>query len=344
MVYVTTKRSQINKYVGKKLSVDEIEETLKDMGMDVKGITKDIDPELKVEITAEKTDMVSAVGIARAIKYYRGIEKKLPEYKLDKAKEKVIVDKSANFARPKTVCAILYNIDMTQELLDEMIEIQEKIHDSFGRNRKKASIGIYPCSDFKFPVTFLAQKPKDIKFRPLESQEEMNGLDIVTKHEKGKEFGHLLEGLDYYPVFRDSNGDVLSMPPIINSHDTGRVDLNHKELFIEISGHNLTYLDNLLKVIVTTFIEMGASARAVSVEYSNGEKYELEYGLWIMCIHFRLSWLSPQMDSPRPPRIFEWLSNLMAREVNLKRRRSRSPMASTLFPLLSALVYWAVAT
>lgn len=275
MVYVYAKQSQISKYVGKKLSVEEIEETLKDMGMDIKGISEDKDPELKVEITAEKTDMVSCVGIARAIKYYRGIAKDLPKYDVAKAKHKVIVDKSALKSRPRTVCAILRDVNMTQELLDEMIEIQEKIHASFGRNRKKASIGIYPCDEFEFPVTFSAEKPEDIIFRPLEADTEMNALEILSGHDKGKEFAHLLKDLDFYPVFRDKNGKVLSMPPIINSHETGRVDLHHKDLFIEISGHNLTYLDNLLKVMISTFIEMGAKAESVTVEYSDRDNYEL---------------------------------------------------------------------
>ncbi len=296
MVYVNTKQSQINKYVGKKLSVSEIEETLKDMGMDMKGITfttgknetksgvsrmdmkgvsDEKDPELKVEITAEKMDMVSAVGIARAIKYYKGLETKLPEYKIEKATQKVIVKKSAKKSRPKTVCVILKDIKMTQELLDEMIEIQEKIHASFGRNRKKASIGIYPCEEFDFPVTFTAEKPEDIKFIPLEMNSEMNAKQILKEHDKGKEYAHLLEGLEFYPVFRDKSEKVLSMPPIINSNDTGRVDLHHKNLFIEISGHNLTYLDNLLKIMVTTFIEMGASAQKVTVEYEGEDTYEL---------------------------------------------------------------------
>ena len=275
MVYVYSKQSQINKYVGEKLSVDEIDITLQEMGMDMKGISDEADPEMKVEITAEKMDMVSTVGIGRAIKYYRGLSKKLPEYKIVSAKNKVIVKKSVSEVRPKTVCVILRDVNMTTELLDEMIEIQEKVHDSFGRHRKKASIGIYPMDEFSFPVTFTGEKPEDIIFYPLEGEGEMNALEILEKHETGKKFAHLLSGSDVFPVFRDSNNVVLSLPPIINSHKTGRVDLHHKDLFVEISGFNLTYLDNLLKVLTTTFLEFGCSAEAVIVEYEDGDNYEL---------------------------------------------------------------------
>ena len=275
MVYVYAKQSKINEYALENLSIEQIDTTLKDMGMDMKGISDEEDPEMKVEITAEKMDMVSTIGIGRAIRFYRGISKKLPEYKLAKAKNKVIVDSSVDSVRPKTVCVILRDVNMTQELLDEMIEIQEKVHDSFGRHRKKASIGIYPMDEFKFPVTFTGEKPEDIIFHPLEGDCEMDANSILESHETGKKFAHLLSGKKVFPVFRDVDGSVLSLPPVINSNKTGRVDLHHKDLFVEISGFNLTYLDNLLKVLTTTFLEFGCSAEAVSVEYSNGEIYEL---------------------------------------------------------------------
>lgn len=278
MVYVYARLSKLNQYIGKDLSAEDIKETLVDLGMDIKGESEEKDPELKIEITAEKTDMVSAVGVARAVKYYRGIARGVPKYDLKVGKNKVIVENSVSKVRPRTVCVILRGLEMTQELLDEMIEIQEKVHDSFGRHRKKVSIGIYPCDDFEFPVYFRGEKPEDIKFRPLELEYELSAPEILEKHDTGKKYGHLLEGQSVYPVFRDKNGKVLSLPPIINSHETGRVDLHHKDLFIECSGHNLTYLDNILKVLVTTFIEMGASAESVQVEYEGGEKYELDLG------------------------------------------------------------------
>jgi len=65
------------------------------------------------------------------------------------------------------------------------------------------------------------------------------------------------------------------MPPIINSHDTGRVENNHTDLFIECSGYNINHIDNILKVLITTFIEMGAKAQSIKVEYETGDNYEL---------------------------------------------------------------------
>ncbi len=221
--------------------------------------------------------MVSIVGIARSIKYYLGLATTMPKYNLLAAKHKVLVKSSAARAYPaKTACAILRNFPMNDAFLEEMIELQEKITTSFGRNRSKAGIGIYPTDSIQFPITFGAEAPEQIVFRPLGHTHELNGNQILEMHEKGKKFALLLRGKEFFSVFRDSTGTVLAMPPIINSEKTAKVDSHHKNLFIEVSGDKLHLLDLILKVLVTTFIEMGAEAEAVTVEFEEtGEVYEL---------------------------------------------------------------------
>lgn len=276
MVYVYAKKSELDNYLKETLSVEEIEESLKEMGLDLKGISQDKDPELKIELTAEKMDMISVAGIARALNFYRGALVEIPEYSLGNSGVSVQVNKETSKVRGKVVAAIVKNVPMTQKFLDEIIEIQEKIHASFGRQRKKAAIGIYPIEQISFPITYSLEHKDKLKFRPLMAESEMSGSSILEEHELGKKYAHLLEGSNEIPVFRDSEGKVLSLPPIINSYNTGRVDVCHRDLFVECTGHNLQHLDAILKVLVTTFIEMGAKAESVSVEYEGGEEYSLD--------------------------------------------------------------------
>ena len=277
MVYVYAKKSELNKYIGQELEVEEIKSILMDMGMDIKGESENDDPELKIEITAEKLDMVSAVGIGRAIKFYGGYSKKIPKYEIEPSGYTLYVKESAREVRPKTVCAILKDVPMSSEFLDEMIKIQEKIHDSFGRGRKKAAIGIYPMDKINFPVTFAAEKPEDIVFKPLEFDREVNGRELLEVHDTGKKYAHLLKDCELYPVFRDFKGKVLSVPPIVNSQELGKVGVENKDLFIECSGHNISHLDNVLKVLVTTFMDMGARAESIEVSYEGeDEVYHLD--------------------------------------------------------------------
>jgi len=84
------------------------------------------------------------------------------------------------------VAALVKDVPMNEEFLETIITVQEKIHDSFGRGRKKGAIGIYPMENIKFPITYASEDPKNIKFRPLESDKEMHGLEILQKHDTGK--------------------------------------------------------------------------------------------------------------------------------------------------------------
>ncbi len=272
MVYVYVKASVLQQHIGKQLSVDEITDALVNLGMDVKAVS----PELKIEITSEKADMISAVGIARAIKYYLGMEQAVPRYDIGAAKEKIVVKDSVADVRPRTVAAIVRGMQVTPDVLDAIIAIQEKIHDSFGRDRKKCAIGIYPVDAISFPVTYTAEAPENIQFHPLQADTEMDGATILAEHPTGRTYAHLLAGHNVYPVFRDATGAVLSMPPIINSVATGKVDAQHNDLFVECTGFNQHLLDSMLKVLVTTLVDMGGVAEAVTVTYSNGEKYSLD--------------------------------------------------------------------
>ncbi|MCX8205753.1 MAG: phenylalanine--tRNA ligase subunit beta [Candidatus Micrarchaeota archaeon] len=275
MVYVFARVSTLNKYIGKRLTSQQLQAALMDLGMDIKDVSGDKDPELKIEITAEKLDLVSAVGLARAIKYYLGVDDKPIRYEIVRGKLAVKVDKSVSRVRPRTAAAIIRGLNVDAESLQEIISLQEKMHESFGRRRKKAAIGIYPLERIKFPIKYRAELPDKIMFTPLGFSEVMSGVEILQKHEKGREFAHLLRGHERYPIFEDAEGKVLSMPPIINSEEVGHVHEGRQDLFIECSGHNLTHLDNVLKVVVTTLIEMGGRAESVAVEYPD-ETYRLD--------------------------------------------------------------------
>ena len=104
--------------------------------------------------------------------------------------------------------------------IKELIDIQEKLHATVGRKRKKLAIGIYPLEKIKLPIYYKALEPDKIKFIPLEATREMSGLEILQRHPTGRDYAHLLAGKSKFPVFIDADKNVLSMPPIINSQST----------------------------------------------------------------------------------------------------------------------------
>ncbi len=227
------------------------------------------DKEIEIEVFPNRPDLISLQGFVRSFKAFIGKEKGLKEYSIAKPLENYKVDISPNLKniRPFTACAIVKNLDFDDKKIKEIIELQEKLHITIGRNRKKVAIGIYPLDKIKLPIKYLALEPSKIKFTPLESDGELTANQILSKHPTGKEFAHLLEGFDKFPIFTDSLGNILSMPPIINSHTTGKISQNTKEVFIECSGSNLETLQKTLNIIVTTLAEMGGKIFQMHLDY-----------------------------------------------------------------------------
>jgi phenylalanyl-tRNA synthetase beta chain len=151
--------------------------------------------------------------------------------------------------------------------IKEVIQIQEKLHTTFGRNRKRAAIGIYPLEKIKLPIRFVGRKPEGVKFVPLDSESSMNGKEILEDHPTGREFAHLLRDKDVFPFFMDSSGEVLSMPPVINSEMTGKITRATEDVFIECSGFDMKTLNMCLNMIVTAMADMGGKVHAMEVIY-----------------------------------------------------------------------------
>lgn len=261
MTVVSMNRKEVEKRIGKITS--EVENKIAMFGTPVESLTEE---ELQIDVTPNRPDMLSMQGFIRAMLPYLKNEKLKP-IKVHKPEKdyKVIIDKSVKSVRPFTACAIVKNLKLDDSKIKELIEIQEKLHTTFARKRKKLAIGIYPLEKIKLPITFTAKKPEDIKFRPLEFPREITGLQILSQHPAGREYGHLLEGLDKFPVFVDANNKVLSMPPIINSHETGKITEESKEIFIECSGFNLAYLKKTLNILVAILSDMSGEIYQMNV-------------------------------------------------------------------------------
>ncbi len=269
MPTININRQAFDKLLGKKLPIENLKDRISMLGTDLEEVN---DKEIIVEIFPNRPDLLSVQGFARAFSSFIGLKTGLRHYKIEHSGEKMIIDPSVADVRPYTACAIVKNLNFDDETIKEVIDIQEKLHITYGRHRKKAAIGIYPFEKIKTPIRFLAQDPKDIVFQPLEAGKEMNALEIIEKHPAGKAYGHLLQGKKKFPVFRDANNEVLSVPPLINSHKIGKINKNTKEVFIECSGFDFSILNKCLNMIVAALSEMGGKVYSMELVYGN-KKY-----------------------------------------------------------------------
>jgi len=256
MTILTLNKKELEKKVGKIDS--KMEELITMMGTPIEEIKE---AEISIEVFPNRPDLLSLQNFARALNQYIGKEK-VADFKINKPEKDFVVtiDKSVKKIRPYTVCAIVKNLNFDDEKIKEIVDIQEKLHNSIGRNRKKVAIGVYPLEKIKLPIKFIAKKPEEIKFVPLDSPKEMNGRQILRNHPTGRDYAHLLKNAEVFPIFVDSNNKILSMPPIINSEETGRITKNTKEIFIECSGHNLFYLKKCLNILISALYYMGGKS------------------------------------------------------------------------------------
>ena len=264
MTTFETKLSRISYLIGKKITKDELEKLLSDIGMELASINKE---KITIELTAERPDLLSPVGISRALKSFLGFEKGMPKYTVKESNYKIKVDRSVEKIRPFTVAVVVKNLKMTDDNLKEIIYVQEKLHQTYGRDRKNFAIGIYPMENIEFPITFKADSPDKIKFRPLGSNSEITADKILKQNPTGKKYANLLDGLNKYPYFIDAKGDILSMPPIINSEKTGRVTENTTSVFIEVSGHDLLTIEKYLNILSAMFSDFSGELFSVKIEY-----------------------------------------------------------------------------
>jgi phenylalanyl-tRNA synthetase beta chain len=269
MSNVTFPRKQFEKEIGK------LDEKMQNkIAMFGTGLEKFDNNEIEIEVYPNRPDLLSYHGFKRSFLAFLGKKTGLKEYKLHKPEKDfaVTIDSSVKDVRPYTVCAIVKGLKFDDEKIKEIIDIQEKLHLTIGRKRKKLAIGIYPLEKIKLPITFKALEPDKIKFTPLESDREMSGLQILQKHPKGREYANLLAGKSKFPIFIDANNNILSMPPIINSQITGKITTETKDIFVECSGFDLNSLNKCLNIITSNLAEMGGEIYQMELYEKNSKK------------------------------------------------------------------------
>lgn len=214
--------------------------------------------QLKIEIPANRYDMLCFEGIALMLNIFRE-KTPLPNYRLVEPKsgnlETITVHPDTMKVRPYVSGAILRNIKFTQETYDSFISLQDKLHQNLARGRTLVAIGTHDLDTIKGPFTYEALAPKDIKFKPLNQTKVMNAEEMMQFYEKDKHLGkylHIIKDKPVYPVILDSQRTVCSMPPIINS-DHSKITLSTRNVFIDITATDRTKLEIVNNIIVAMF-------------------------------------------------------------------------------------------
>jgi phenylalanyl-tRNA synthetase beta chain len=260
--------SDLKGLLGRNLSTRELEEAVHFAKGEVDSLEGDL---VKVDMKdTNRPDLWSVEGIARELRGHYGLEKGLPTYEVESTDIKLVVDRKVEGIRPKTVAAVVKELSFDDASIRQIIQLQEKITQTYGRNRSLVAIGIYDWSTLTPPIRYTTVRPDGIRFIPLDMDEELTPREILERHPKGREFGHLIGDYPEYPLMIDSLENVLSIPPIINSAFTGKVTEETKDVFIELTGHEIGRLSVALNVMVAALADRGGKPGSVEVIYHDG--------------------------------------------------------------------------
>lgn len=244
----------------------------------VKGELKDHDTatgELRIELQdSNRPDLWSCEGIARQLRIKLLGPAKPYSFFTRAGTRQVRVAPELKTLRPYIAACAATGYAMSDEGLAQIIQTQEKLADIFGRKRRTVSIGFYRLPKIVFPVAYTLVKPEEVYFIPLGMDERLSARDILAIHPKGLEYGPIVLGHDRVPLLRDQEGQILSLPPIINSRDLGEVQVGDKDLLVEVTGTDLRMVILTLNILAVNLADRGATIEPVSVVYP----YDTEFG------------------------------------------------------------------
>ncbi|MDC4206822.1 MAG: phenylalanine--tRNA ligase subunit beta [Candidatus Manganitrophus sp.] len=270
MPTIEIKISDFESLLGKgKISEAELETLLER----VKGEVKEFLPKedtAKIELNdSNRPDLWCSEGIARQVLLMESKRKNHPFFTDRKgtADRKVTVAKELKSIRPYLAACVARGMRVTDPILVQLIQTQEKLAEIFGRKRQTVSIGLYRLPKIVFPVRYEVADPVKTRFTPLGFDQPMSLAEILTRHPKGVAYAHTLKGADRYPILIDAKEQILSFPPIINSREIGEVHVGDSELFVEVTGHDLRMVLLALNIFAANLSDRGATIEPVTVQF-----------------------------------------------------------------------------
>ncbi|KAJ8086781.1 phenylalanine--tRNA ligase subunit beta [Marasmius tenuissimus] len=274
MPTVAVDKAELWERLGQEYSTDEFDKLCFEYGLELdedtteevheaikKGLPAER-PQLKIEVPANRYDLLCIEGISRALKIFLA-KSDAPKYRLvyppggEDGLLNASIDPETAKIRPLFAGAILRNIKFTERSYASFIDLQDKLHQNICRRRQLVAIGTHDLDTLKPPFRYEARPPKNIKFAPLGKDKEYTAEELMTVYESEKHLARylpIIRDSSVYPIIYDAEDRVLSMPPIINSEHS-KITLNTRNVFIDCTATDQVKLDIVVNMVATMFSE-----------------------------------------------------------------------------------------
>jgi phenylalanyl-tRNA synthetase beta chain len=260
----------LRKMTGVDATNEKLKEDLFNLGLEFDG--EDEDGNFQLEFAPDRLDRLSTEGIARSLRYYYGQDRGVFIPRLNPPTWTIFLRHPILHKRPYVTGAIVRGIKLDDSILKSLIQLQEKLHDTIGRDRAKGSIGIHDLSMIKTTetldgmssISYRGTVPSEPSFVPLGLKEELTPEQVLESHPTGKKYTKLVDGDQQFPAFFDDLG-LFSLPPIINSART-EVTIDSRDLLIELTGTDQWTIDRMLNIICYALEAHGATLEEINIQ------------------------------------------------------------------------------
>ena len=251
--------------LGKRITLEEAVDRIVFMGSGPERVEGDV---MTFDIFPNRPDLYSVEGIARGLRGFLGLELGLPHYATQASGIEFWVDPNTQDVRPFAVGGVVRDVELDDALLRSLVDLQERLHTTTGRKRKKVAIGIHDLDKVHPPFRYKAVRPHEARFVPLGKAQAMDLEEILEAHEKGREYASIVRGKERYPLIVDREGTVLSFPPVINGIVT-QLTPDTRNLFLDVTGTDFDAVSGCLNILATALAERGGKIQTVRTMYTD---------------------------------------------------------------------------
>ncbi|MHB1908912.1 MAG: phenylalanine--tRNA ligase subunit beta [Nitrososphaerales archaeon] len=248
-----------------RVSIDQILNALPFIGLDIESQTEET---VSVEYSPNRPDFSSEAGIARSLVGLLGIETGLQKYSFAQSQIQVSVEGTEIQNVRPYIFALQASLNVTDQVIKQLIVMQEDLHNGLGRRRSKVAIGIHNAEMVRPPIKYIATNDRSYSFVPLGSATKKTIDQILLEADQGREYGKLLAG-GLFPLLIDSSGNTLSMPPIINGELT-RLKEGVRRIFVDVTSTDLRSGETTIAIIASMLSDIGARIESVKIDYEKG--------------------------------------------------------------------------
>jgi phenylalanyl-tRNA synthetase beta chain len=228
--------------------------------------------DLVLSATPDRLDLLSEGGLGLYLQGVLGSAAGLPRHGSPTGPETVpplVADASVEPLRPVLGAVVVRSPDdrgLDAGLLTEVIRFQELLHATIGRDRRAASLGIYPLERLTLPVRYALEPISSVRFVPLDGTEEVTGEQFFRDHPMAARYGPLGRSGDRCLTLRDARGTVLSLPPILNGRTAGEAHAGDRALLLESTGTRERSVREALGLLLVPFVAQRWLVHPVAVE------------------------------------------------------------------------------